>query len=274
MEISFIEKPIELGHPNRGGYGFTPRGVVWHRTAGDNGGDWLGGYFGRDYSGFHQDATGLWVNDGGGVWRYGSSHLGVDDIGIWRYIPFNEVAWHVAGDIPAHNRNFKDLGVEDCQYHDDPPRVRPLTYALMVKLAVWLCQTGGGQHPPRPTTPYWTPRGINPDDGEPYFARHSDYDPVSRPNDPGDYLRWDDFLTDIEHGLAGELWMPKGEDIMDAQDKKDLLDKMDAVADAAAIYAARVQRGVDVVTGKPYDAAKNGADPAPEVMAARNAGHA
>lgn len=274
MEVSFIEKPIPVGHPNRGGYRFIPRGVVWHRTAGDNGGDALGDYFGRSYEGFHVADSGLWVRDDdpGVVWRYGSSHLGVDDVGIWRYIPFDEVAWHVAGDIPEHNRNFKDLGVEDCQYHDDPPRVRPLTYAFMVKLGVWLCLTGGGQHPERPANPYWTPRGINPDDGEAYFSRHSDWDPVNRPNDPGDYLRWDDFLTDIETGLAGQLWTPKEGDEMTAQDKQDILEKMNDVADAAAIYSARVQRGIDVITGLPYDPAKKGGvDPAPEVSTAREA---
>lgn len=62
------------------------------------------------------------------------------------------------------------------------------------------------------------------------------------------------------------------EDAMTPEQFQALLRKMDAIADASAIYAARVQRQVDVVTGKPYDPVKNGVDPAQEVLALRNGG--
>ena len=66
-------------------------------------------------------------------------------------------------------------------------------------------------------------------------------------------------------------WEIEEEDMTPEQFKQ-MLDKQDAVTDAMAIYLARVQRGVDVVTGKAYDTANNGKDPAPEVLASRRNG--
>ena len=59
------------------------------------------------------------------------------------------------------------------------------------------------------------------------------------------------------------------EDDMTDEQFKQYLAKIDAQTDAFAIYIARQQRGVDVVTGKAYDPKKNGVDPAPEVIANR-----
>jgi hypothetical protein len=164
-----------------------PFGVVWHRTGGDHGASWLAAYFGRSPRDF-QPST----------WLYGSSHFGVDDVMVARYIPENEVAWHVAGDSPPQNQNAKRLGVELCQYMDDPPRIRPATYARAVLLAAQLCRRYGWRGP-RERAP----------DGASRFTRHSDWQ-SDRRYDPGDFLRWEPFLDEVEEAMGG-TWVPEEE---------------------------------------------------------------
>lgn len=246
MDITEILLPS--GHPNRPGFAIAPRGIVWHRTGRDVGALWLGAYFGRTPPDpFDPDA-----------WRYGSAHYGVDDDGAVRYIPEDEGAYHAASARPAiaYSRNGVDLGVELCQYFDDPPRIRPRTYAHAVALAADLCARYG-----------WAgPREIDAV-GTARFTRHQDWDPIDRPGDPGDFLRWDDFRDDVERAIAGVLWTPK-ETRMTGEQLAAILAKNDAQTDAILIYLARLQRGLDVVTGAPLDPADR-TDPAAAVLAAR-----
>lgn len=64
------------------------------------------------------------------------------------------------------------------------------------------------------------------------------------------------------------------EDDMSAEQFKAILDKLDDVADSAAIYAGRAARGLDPVTGSPVDPAKRLIDPVAEIQAARAAARA
>lgn len=75
----------------------------------------------------------------------------------------------------------------------------------------------------------------------------------------------------VRSWVAGTKWKEIDNDMTDEQ-MKELLDKQDAQTDAIAIYLARVQRGVDVATGLAYDAANNGKDPAPAILASRRNG--
>lgn len=188
--LAIVDLLIPVGHPNRGGMRLQAYGVVWHRTSGDHGASWLAGYFGRSPHDFQRS-----------TWRYGSSHYGVDDVMVARYVPDNEVAWHVAGDTPEQNQNAKRLGVELCQYMDEPPRIRPPTYARAVRLGAELCRRYGWRGPRERAT-----------DGAPRFTRHSDWQ-SDRRYDPGDFLPWKTFLDDVEAAMGG-TWMPEEESDM------------------------------------------------------------
>ena len=212
---------IPEGHPNRPGEVFTPQGVVIHRTGKDVGARWLRDYFSRDPDSV--TSTG----------RYGSSQYGVDDLGVFAYMPETEVAWQCSAD----GQNFKRIGIETCQYFDEPPRIRPKTYANLVAIGADICQRYG-----------WVPRDKAPD-GEPRFIRHQDADPVNRPNDPGAFLRWDAYLDDLELAVLGVLWAPrKGAVTVD-----DILAKIDALSQTIVVLLSRLQRGLDVERGKPFD---------------------
>lgn len=215
---------IPAFHPNRPGSLYEPTGVVVHRTGKDVGARWLRDYFSRDPESVIQ--TG----------RYGSSQYGVDDSGSYAYMPENEVAWHCA----AGGQNYKRIGIETCQYFDEPARIRPLTYAHLVAKSAEICVRRG-----------WTPRELAPD-GRPRFTRHSDWDPVNRPNDPGDFLRWDDYLNDVELAILGNPWSPR----KGAITVQDILDKLDALSQTIVVLLSRLQRGLDVETGKTFDPAK------------------
>lgn len=219
-----IDRYLDDDHPNRPGWTFRPDGAVVHRTGRDVGAKWLGDYFNRDRD--DVIATG----------RYGSSQYGVDDTGTYAYMPETEVAWHCA----AGGQNFVRIGIEVCQYFDDPPRIRPLTYQQLVAHSAEICVRYG-----------WSPRELAPD-GRPRFTRHSDWDPVNRPNDPGDFLRWDDYLDDLELAILGIPWGPK----KGAITVQDILDKIDALGQGIVIWLARLQRGLDVETGQPFDHSK------------------
>lgn len=223
--MNITELYIPAGHPNRPGDTLTPIGVVIHRTGRDVGARWLREYFSRDPDGVI--ATG----------RYGSSQYGVDDAGAFAYMPESEVAWHCSGDVPAHNQNEKRIGIETCQYFDDPARIRPKTYANLVALGAEICARYG-----------WAPRDAA-EDGAPRFTRHQDWDPVNRPNDPGDFLRWDDYLTDVEIAILGAPWRPKEGAIT----VNDILAKIDALGQSLTVWLARLQRGLDIETGRPFD---------------------
>lgn len=244
-----IDRLIRLGHPNRPGFAIAPRGMVWHRTGRDVGALWLGDYFDRDDWQRIRDTN-----------TYGSSQYGIDDDYVVRYIPDNEGAYHAASARPenTYSRNGVDLGVELCQYFDDPPRIRPKTYANAVAFAAAKCIEYG----------WSSPREV--DVLGPRFTRHQDWDPIDRPNDTGDFLRWDDFLNDVDVAIAGTPWVPK-EDRMTDEQLKTILWKLEDVADSALIYVERHARGLDPLSGQPYDPVANGVDPAGAILAARAA---
>ncbi len=58
------------------------------------------------------------------------------------------------------------------------------------------------------------------------------------------------------------------DDDMTPEQLKAILDKDDALSDSIEIFFARLQRGLDVVTGKPLDTTDK-TDPAPQVLALR-----
>jgi len=227
--MNIVNDPLPVGHPNRPGLHFQSEGVVIHRTGKDVGAKWLGDYFGRDPDSV--TSTG----------RYGSSQYGVDDSGVYAYMEETEIAWHCS----AEGQNFYRIGVETCQYFDEPPRIRPLTYENLVALGAVICINHG-----------WTPRELAPD-GEPRFTRHQDWDPYNRPNDPGDFLRWDDYLDDVELAILGSPWKSR----KGAITVQDVLNKLDALSQTIVVLLARLQRGLDVETGQPFDHSKPPIDP-------------
>lgn len=225
-----VDAYIPGDHPNRPGWVFTPIGAVIHRTGRDVGARWLSDYFARD-----RDSV---IETG----RYGSSQYGVDDEGVFAYMPETEVAWHCS----AENENFERIGIETCQYFDEPPRIRPRTYAHLVALGADICIRYG-----------WGPRDLA-DDGHPRFRRHQDADPVDRPNDPGDFLRWDDYLNDVEIAILGVPWTynPKEDRPMTDQQLAEIVGAIKGVASSVLVWLARFQRGIDVETGQPFDASR------------------
>lgn len=231
--MDVVEQRIPEGHPNRPGLALAPRGVVWHRTGRDVGPVWLGGYFARD------------PDDVIATRRYGSSHYGVGDEGVFRYIPEDEQAYGAASDRtdPPYSRNDVDLHVELCQYFDEPPRIRPKTYAHAVALAADLCERYG----------WGGPREVD-GDGVARFTRHQDWDPLDRPNDPGAFLRWGDFLDDIEVAiLTGLGWQKRREGTTVEQAILELVTKIASLGGGIIVWLARIQRGRDVETGYPFD---------------------
>lgn len=204
MTVEIRERLIRLGHPNRPGFAIAPRGIVFHRTGKDVGALWLGDYFDRDdWARIRSTKT------------YGSAQYGIDDEMVVRYIPDDEGAYHAASERtnPPYSRNGVDLGVELCQYLDDPPRIRPATYANAVTFAAAKCREYGWSGPREH------------DVLGPRFSRHQDHDAIDRPQDTGDFLRWDHFLDDVERAIAGTPWVRK-EDRMD-EEAKELLRSID-----------------------------------------------
>ena len=232
--MTVVQLYLPENHPNRPGDSFMPQGVVVHRTGKDVGARWLRDYFARDKRLVLPE--GLGGNDGNGPFgRFGSSQYGVDDEGVFAYMPETEVAWQCSAD----DQNFKRIGIETCQYFDEPPRIRPKTYANLVAIGADICARYG-----------WTPRELAPD-GEPRFIRHQDADPVNRPNDPGAFLRWNDYLNDLELAVLGMPWRPSK--TKEAITMQDILDKIDALGQSIVIWLSRVQRGLDVERGKTFD---------------------
>lgn len=227
--MNVTENQIPTGHPNRPGGTLVPVGVMWHRTGRDVGAMWLGDYFSREPRQAIVDNN-----------AYGSSHYGVDDEGVVRYIPEDEIA----NGCVANARNYYDLHVECCQYFDVPPRVRPKTYGHMVDLAADICRRYG-----------FAPRDPIPgDEGRTRFRRHQDEDPVDRPNDPGEYLRWDDFLDDVEYTLlTGEPWQMRKVGATVEQALLELTTKIGSLARDIIVWIARLQRNLDVERGTPFD---------------------
>lgn len=240
MTLEVRERLIRLGHPNRPGFAIAPRGIVWHRTGRDVGALWLGQYFDRDDWARIRSTK-----------AYGSAHYGIDDELVVRYIPDDEGAHHAASDRPGreYSRNGVDLGVELCQYFDDPPRIRPATYGRAVAFAAAKCRQYRWSGPREQ------------DELGPRFSRHQDHDPIDRPHDTGDYLRWDDFQDDVERALAGVPWVPK-EDRMDEEAKQLLRSIDNSLRELAASTLAfqkttfpelldRLGDRRDVATGEP-----------------------
>lgn len=225
LSLPITTQLIPEGHPNRPGLALAARGVVWHRTGRDVGPVWLGGYFARD-------PQGVVARRG-----YGSSHYGVGDEGVFLYIPEEEWAYGAASDRtdPPYSRNGTDLHVEICQYLNVPPRITPKTYANAVALAAELCERHGWEGP----------REVG-SDAVRRFTRHQDWDPVDRPNDPGAFLRWDDFLDDVEEAiLTGRGWHKRKEGkVEDAI--LELVGAVKGLGESIVVWLARLQRGLDV----------------------------
>lgn len=232
--MNVIEMLIPTEHPNRPGAPLTPHGITWHRTGKDLGSIWLAGYFAR------QPAEAIVEKN-----TYGSSHVGIGDEGIVQYIPETEVAYHVAGDPPtyASGQNHRRLGVELCQYFQVPPRISPKTYASAVEYGVAKCLEHG-----------WAgPREIAPEDGLPRFTRHSDHQ-ANRPSDPGEFLRWDDFLDDVEEALlTGEMWKQGKVGATVEQALLEVVGKLTGLATSIVVWLARLQRGLDIERGTKFD---------------------
>lgn len=89
------------------------------------------------------------------------------------------------------------------------------------------------------------------------LLNHADLSPGNR-SDPGTWR------------AAVDAAVAEMEDSMTPQDKRDILDKSDDLADATAIYLGRQQRGLDVTTGKVLDP-DDKSDPANTILAARAA---
>ena len=243
--MNIVDQFIPLGHPNRPGIALTPYGITFHRTGADHGSIWLGGYFARE------PRQAIIDNN-----TYGSSHVGIGDEGIRRYIPEDEVAWHVAGDAhpadTAHvSQNYRRIGVELCQYLQVPPRITPKTYALTVAFSADLCKRKG-----------WAgPREVAPD-GLPRFTRHSDHQ-SNRPGDPGEYLRWDDLLNDVERAIAGAAWKYGKAGATVEQALLEVVGAIKGLSRTVMLVAIRLQRGLDVErTNTKYDPNVKPIDPA------------
>lgn len=234
--MTVVDLYLPSGHPNRPGETFTPIGVVVHRTGRDVGARWLRDYFSRDPSLVLPAGEGG-IDANGSYGRFGSSQYGVDDEGVFAYMPETEVAWHCS----AENENYERIGIETCQYFDEPPRIRPKTYAHLVALGADICFRYG-----------WAPRE-QAEDGEPRFRRHQDADPVNRPNDPGAFLRWDDYLDDVELAILGIPWQQRKVGATVEQALLELTAKVASAASSILVWLTRLQRGIDVETGRPFD---------------------